>query len=108
MLGFKKLCNPAKLYFGLSILAIIFAIFHGVKFTSLIYKSIFVFIWTYMLGLLCKKGFSIVSWGLVIIPYIIGIFILSNMREPYVEPPPPPENVPPAPAPTIPTPPPTS
>ena len=32
---------------------------------------VFAFIWTYVLGWLCNKGYSSISWFLVLLPYII-------------------------------------
>ena len=82
---FSKLCTPAKIYFALSVIACIFALFNRVSFLAVGVKLIFAFIWTFVLGWLCKKGFQSISWFLVLLPYIIillGIFgIMRLSRE---------------------------
>lgn len=66
---FKLLCTPAKIYFFISILSIIFFIYHQFNLINLIINIIFVFIWTLVLSCLCDKGFTILSWALVLLPY---------------------------------------
>jgi hypothetical protein len=68
---FKKLCTPAQIYFGIAVIASIVALFRGVTFGRVFMNLIFAFIWTYILGWLCKKGFSAISWFLVLLPYIV-------------------------------------
>jgi len=68
---FSNLCTPAKIYFILALIACIFALFKGVKIMFIAFKLIFAIIWTLILGWLCKKGFSNVSWFLLLLPYII-------------------------------------
>lgn len=75
---FKKLCTPAKIYFGIAVIASIFALFRGVTFGAVLMKLIFAFVWTYILGWLCKKGFSSISWFLVLLPYIV--IVLAMLR----------------------------
>jgi F0F1-type ATP synthase assembly protein I len=51
------------------------------------FKLFFAFIWTFILGWLCKKGFKTLSWFLVLLPYIImalamlKIFRMSNEQK---------------------------
>ena len=42
----KKLCTPAKIYFVLSVLSCVVALFHGVKFMTVGINLIIAFIWT--------------------------------------------------------------
>lgn len=75
---FKKLCTPAKIYFAIAVVASVIALFRGISFGAVFLKLIFAFMWTYILGWLCKKGFSAISWFLVLLPYIV--IILAMLR----------------------------
>jgi hypothetical protein len=78
---FYSLCTPAKIYFIIAIIGII----NNVKnvsmgyFGLIIYLSIqifFIFIWTYFLQLLCRKGYTKLSWILVFFPLILLFLFL--------------------------------
>lgn len=71
MKDFRELCTPAKLYFAIAVIATVFALFNGATIMMAFWKLLFAFIWTYVLGWLCKKGFRTFSWFLVLLPYII-------------------------------------
>jgi hypothetical protein len=82
--SFSKLCAPAKLYFAIAVIAIIVGLFAKVELSILIVKLIFAFIWTWILGLLCKKGWSPLSWFLVLFPYIViilAVFRIANITQ---------------------------
>jgi hypothetical protein len=68
---FSKLCTPAKIYFAITVIASIVMLFSGVSFIAVFIKLFFSFIWTFVLSWLCSKGFTSVSWFLVLLPYII-------------------------------------
>jgi heme exporter protein D len=46
---------------------------------SIVLKFIFIMLWTYLLNFLCSKGYSVVSWVLVLLPIItfVSIILLS-------------------------------
>jgi hypothetical protein len=71
MKDFSKLCTPAKIYFGIAVIATIFSLLNGASVITEFWKIVFAFIWTFLLGWLCKKGYSSISWFLVLLPYII-------------------------------------
>jgi hypothetical protein len=75
---FSKLCMPAKIYFGIAVIASIAALFRGVSFGAVLMKMVFAFFWTYVLGWLCKKGYSSISWFLVLLPYVV--ILLAVLR----------------------------
>lgn len=82
--SFSKLCAPAKLYFAIAVIAIIVGLFAKIELSILIVKLIFAFIWTWILGLLCKKGWSPLSWFLVLFPYIVillAVFRIANITQ---------------------------
>ena len=74
MKDFSKLCTPAKIYFSISVIATIIGLFSGIPLMYAFWKLVFAFIWTFVLGFLCKKGYTFISWFLVLLPYIIIIF----------------------------------
>ena len=69
--NFSKLCTPAKIYFGIAVISIIIALFSGVSLMLAFSKLFFAFIWTFVLGWLCDKGYSSISWFLVLLPYVV-------------------------------------
>jgi hypothetical protein len=69
--NFSKLCTPAKIYFGIAVIATIIALFNGVTLMLAFSQIFFAFIWTFVLGWLCDKGYSAISWFLVLLPYIV-------------------------------------
>ncbi len=68
---FDKLCTPAKLYFVIAIISILFALFKHFNLVFLIIKFIFALVWTLILSCLCDKGFTYLSWFLVLFPYFL-------------------------------------
>ena len=70
------ICVPAMLYLILSIIVIIVMLFHKVSISSVLFKTLFVVIWTWLLNFLCSKGYEVLSWKLVLLPFIIGIIFL--------------------------------
>jgi hypothetical protein len=82
MKNFAKLCTPAKIYFAIAVIGTIILLFRGASIMVAFWKMLFAFIWTYILGWLCKKGFTSISWLLVLLPYIIillGMFRIFNL-----------------------------
>jgi len=70
------LCPPAILYIVLSIISIIFLLIKC-KF-SIIYHLINILLtilWTWLLNFICNRGYSIISWILVLLPLIIIILL---------------------------------
>ena len=82
---FNKLCTPAKIYFGISVLSCIFMLFNRVSILAVFTKLIFAFLWAFILGWLCSKGFKSVSWFLVLLPFVmillVSFGVMKHMRE---------------------------
>jgi len=79
---FSKLCTPAKVYFAIAVIASAFALYNGFSLSSVALKLIFAFIWTFVLGWLCDKGYKTISWVLVLLPYIViilAVFRIMNL-----------------------------
>ena len=79
MKNFSQLCTPAKIYFAIAVIATIIALFNGVSVMMAFWKLVFAFIWTFVLGWLCDKGFRTLSWFLVLLPYIIILLAMFNI-----------------------------
>ena len=92
----KDLCSPAQLYLGLSVLSIIVMGFQNCSdpssykcglmkantpINNIIYfafKVLYILLWTYLLNILCRKGWSKLSWLLVLFPFI-AMFIMIGL-----------------------------
>ena len=78
---FEELCTPAKLYFILAVISCLIALLKGVNFMNVAINLIIAFIWTIILGWICGKGFTGVSWFLVLFPYIIMLLLLFGLTK---------------------------
>ncbi len=79
MKRFEELCSPAKLYFVLAVIACIIALFNGVKMMAVTINLIIAFLWTAVLSWICGKGFSNISWFLVLLPYILMLLVFFKL-----------------------------
>ncbi len=77
---FYKMCTPAQIYFVISALGAIIALFNNVPIVAIAMKFIFIIIWTYVLAVLCKKGYKSISWFLVLLPFIMMMFAMVGGR----------------------------
>lgn len=92
----KELCLPARVYFIVSIIALLIMLFQNlgnsrmyrlgtftkkVSSTVLIFlmKLIYILFWTYVLNLICKDGHSSLSWFLVLLPFVLFFVLLALM-----------------------------
>jgi hypothetical protein len=81
---FNQLCTPAKIYLILSMIGVILTLYEGTTpFISVLINIVFVLLWTYILGWICKKGFNIISWILVLgpllfVPIVLLMFISKS------------------------------
>jgi len=91
---FKKLCPPAMIYFVISIVGIILVMFQNIgnvksynigSFSMVVPNTLMVFVlkfvyvifWTWILNLLCKGGFTVLSWLFVLFPFILLFVVLG-------------------------------
>jgi hypothetical protein len=79
MKNFSKLCTPARIYFAIAVIAAVFALLNGATMMMEFWKIIFAFGWTFLLGWLCDKGYTSISWFLVLLPYIIMLLAMLNV-----------------------------
>jgi mannose/fructose/N-acetylgalactosamine-specific phosphotransferase system component IID len=92
----NSLCTPAQLYLGMSVLAVLTQCYQNVgnpnmfscglmktptpinNIFYIIFEVLYVLGWTYLLNILCKKGYNRLSWLLVLLPFI-AMFILIGL-----------------------------
>jgi hypothetical protein len=77
MASLSDICTPAALYLILSIIALVWlALVARASIYTLLLQLIFIGLWTYLLNFLCVRGLGLVSWVLVLLPYILFIFLI--------------------------------
>lgn len=91
--GFKSfdltnMCTPATIYFVLSLVGVILVGFNNVNnkdkicigdyncyvgnnITIFILNAVYILFWTFILDLMCKSGYSSLSWFVLLLPFII-------------------------------------
>jgi len=72
----KHLCTPASIYFWISIIGLVIAFFSRFQLVTTMVNLLFILLWTYFLNYLCSKGYSTISWVLVLLPIIIFAGVL--------------------------------
>ena len=93
---FNALCLPAQVYLVISLFSLIVLFYQNMSnpheyciglFKSktdcnnkvyFLFKAIYILIWVFILQKLCSKGYSTISWIIVLLP-ILGMFILSGL-----------------------------
>lgn len=90
-----QLCTPSLVYFILSVLAILISIMQNfgnnkkynlgsysckVPSTILVFiiKIMYILFWTWILNLICKDGYSMIAWLLVLLPFIL-LFVIMGL-----------------------------
>jgi len=76
-----QLCTPAFLYLVLSLICILMAFTRKVTLQAILIKIVFVALWTWLLNLLCVKGYTAISWILVLLPLLITFGIVALIVE---------------------------
>jgi hypothetical protein len=80
-MDFSKLCTPALVYLVISVITIVVGIFTDFHIVSLLIKAFFVALWTWFLNYLCSKGYKIISWVLVLLPFLVMLGVLALATE---------------------------
>ena len=97
----KELCTPAAIYFIISIVTLALIAFQNMGNTNkfcvgayacdvpstmivFIIEIIYILFFTWVLHLICKAGYTSISWVLLLLPYILffvllALFMLGNM-----------------------------
>jgi len=94
--GLKNMCTPAKLYLGISILVLIVIAFQNlgnpssycvgrytcnVSSISMLFtlKLLYILFWTWVLNIICREGYTSISWFLVLLPFILMFIFIAMM-----------------------------
>ena len=93
---FNSLCSPAQLYLGISVLAVLSQCYQNIGNPNvfacglmkagtpinnvfyIVFEVLYVLGWTYLLNVLCKKGYKQLSWLLVLLP-LIAMFVIIGL-----------------------------
>jgi hypothetical protein len=68
------LCTPAKLY-GIISLVSIGGFLYSQDFMKAMGQAMFSAIWIFVLNWICSEGWTGLSWFLVIVPIVFGVFV---------------------------------
>jgi len=74
------LCTPALVYLVFSAISFI-ATAKGMTLSSLFLQALFVFLWTFLLNALCQRGYTALSWVLVLLPLILLLIAIVFIGE---------------------------
>jgi hypothetical protein len=79
-----RICTPAQLYVILTAISII-ALVVQKQFMAIPVKLVFALIYTFLLNWFCDKGWTTLSWVLVILPFIamlivVAVFLYSGVK----------------------------
>jgi hypothetical protein len=81
MAQIASLCTPALVYLIISSITILFIFMQQFTIMTIGLKVLFVIFWTLILNYICSKGFTGISWVLVLLPYVIGFGVLALVLE---------------------------
>jgi len=70
------ICVPAMLYLILSVLALVTMAMKNCGALCLLFKVLFIAIWTWFLNFLCSNGYTVISWVLVLLPFVMFILMI--------------------------------
>jgi hypothetical protein len=73
MMDFLSDCTPAKLHAILTIFTLTGTFFAGLPLFQMLKSIIASAVWLFLLNWLCSKGFTWLSWFLVLFPFIVLI-----------------------------------
>jgi len=74
-----QLCTPAFIYLFISLVDVIYNAYLGL-YNNLLIKTLVVLSVTIFLNMLCEKGFSEISWLVVLVSFIfVGMIMLTDV-----------------------------
>ena len=92
----RKMCTPATLYFVVSLIGLIilglsnlenndklcigdYNCYVGNNTIVFVLNAIYILFWSFVLDLMCKAGYSSLSWFVVLLPFILLFVIYAIM-----------------------------
>jgi hypothetical protein len=70
--AFKDLCTPAQLYFALSAISVLSMFLATYSLFDAIVGCAVAAIWAALLNVICKSGYTTISWVLLALPIIMA------------------------------------
>lgn len=75
---FKSLCLPAKVYLVLSIVGVLITLFiGGVSVLTQLIHLLYIVFWVWILNVICKSGYKVISWILVLLPFVLMFLLFT-------------------------------
>ena len=92
----RNMCTPATIYFVISLIGLIlvgvnnldnsdkvcvgdYNCYVGNNTTVFIINAIYILFWTFVLDLMCKAGYSSLSWFILLLPFIILFIVFATL-----------------------------
>jgi hypothetical protein len=69
-MDFSKLCTPAFIYFIVSFVYLVINSLMNFNIMNIIIKMFFIILWSLLLNFLCNKGFTVISWVIIVLPFL--------------------------------------
>ena len=90
----RKMCTPATIYFVISLIFLIvmglynldntdklclgdYSCYVGNNTLVFLLNAIYILFWTFVLDLMCKGGYSSLSWFILLLPFILSFVFLA-------------------------------
>jgi hypothetical protein len=90
----RKMCTPATLYFVISLFLLImmgvsnlqdsehlcvgdYTCYVGSNTMVFLLNAVYILFWTFLLDLMCKNGYTTLSWVVFLLPFIILFIVLA-------------------------------
>jgi hypothetical protein len=90
----RKMCTPATLYFVISLFFLIilgvsnlndserlcvgdYSCYVGNNTLVFLLNAIYILFWTFILDMMCKNGYSSISWFIVLLPFVLSLALLA-------------------------------
>ena len=70
---FSSLCTPAQLYFALSFISVVAMFFATYSIFDAVVGLAVAAIWAAILNVICKNGYTAVSWLILVLPIIMAL-----------------------------------
>tara|TARA_E500000178_G_scaffold305130_1_gene316376 strand:- start:328 stop:693 length:366 start_codon:yes stop_codon:yes gene_type:complete len=104
-INLKDYCTPSLIYLGISLIVLFSIIVQNIfssdntdlcigiykctfshKLMVLVLKIFYIIFWTWLLNYLCKKGYKMLSWFILLIPFLlaavmIGLLLIQNPKQ---------------------------
>jgi hypothetical protein len=95
LVGLRNLCSPAAVYLTISVVALVIILIQSSGnanvycvgnyscdtsnlYVVFVLKILYVLVWTWILNLICQSGLSMVSWALVLFPFILMFILIGT------------------------------